>query len=1005
MAITNEGSVRVYGVPKGAAGITVVERTGLSALSEPRYGTTAFIGNLKRGTPGVLIPCNSYKAYQDSFGDPKNMGWHLYSDAAQMTPDAIEGYYSNGGQAGQMWALRLELPRMKSASTTLLNSLGSPVLRITAANPGRWGGRYSKVTARPIIFATARTFTLNAPGVEANQYVGSIAKFSDGTEREYEIVSNTASGTNGEVIFSVSSQYSLVFDNVSGPTTLSGTASYQRYQALSGTASFALFKAITATATAAGRVVTGVGTKFLTELKLGANLYMNGEARVVDSITSDTTATITDAFSADGTGTFEVDNTTVTGATTTFLADLAVGSNVYVTVGGEVLSRKVAAIATDTSLTLESGFTAPFTTITLSTDNSIITGLTTLFTTELQVGTSYIVDPNRSGAALKVKAITSATSVTVDGFFSRNFTTAQITKQSLSAEVTLVQQGNDGLGVEITAGQKFPATHFGLTVRFNGTVIYQVSDASLDPVDRYFVEPLINDDGRNIAYQSESENYNQWITVESLWDAAYTTGVGADVRPVNGSGPALAVLANRIYTIADLDYDRVVSRFLFPDPYAQGRSSVRVTKANAPVVLSGTLSSVGTVITGTGSAFRTEVKAGDYLYDPTSKTARKVRSVISDTQLNVDTTFATNIASLTKGIICGFLECDPGYDLTTLTSIGRSFNVTYPELLEGGYDGDLAALNPYSYTQYLGQDRDMLSSAFWGKGLGLVKFALPGVSDVVAQKAAANYAQLASYEFRAEIPSNYTAATTAEQYVNNILGRNDFISVAFPSYGYVNSAVSAGERFVPLSGDIMGGEASFANANNGYHYTFAGVKATMSRITKLPASLSPQDEQLLNLAGIVCVKKMQGNIVVWGARGPAVSPMYDFLHARRIQSNFVRMFLESRQLLEQLFQPNQPFLLDNIVMVLNNWALNEYKKGTFTQYLTFQQAVEIRGQNSGNSLITDSSGAAGLVQIIEGKLNIFIRYVPTGIVEQLSINISPDIITEKYGQSLSGASI
>lgn len=1005
MAITSQGSVRVYGVPKGAAGINVVERTGLSALSEPRYGTTAFIGNLKRGTPGVLIPCNSYKAYQEMFGDPKNMGWHLYSDAAQMTPDAVEGYYSNGGQAGQLWALRLELPRMRSASTTLLNSLGAPVLKITAANPGRWGGRYSQVSARPIIFATARTFTLNAPNVEANQYIGSIAKFSDGTEREYEIVSNTASGTSGEVVFSVSAQYSLIVDNVSGPTTLTGTASYQRYKPLSGTANFALFKPITATATATGRTVTGVGTLFTTELKVGSNLYMNGEARVVDSITSNTTATITEAFSADGIGTFEVDNTTVTGATTTFIADLAVGDTVYVTVGGNLLSRKVAAIASDTALTLVSGFSAPFTTASLSTDNNVITGLTTLFTTELQVGTSYIVDPNRSGAALKVKAITSATSVTVDGFFSRNFTTAQITKQSLSAEVTLVQQGNDGLGIEITAGQKFPATHFGLTVRFNDTVVYQVSDASLDPVDRYYVEPLINDDGRNICYQSESQNYNQWITVESLWDSAYTTGISADVRPVNGSGPALAVLPNRIYTVANLDYSRVVSRFLFPDPYAQGRSSVRVSRASAPTAISGTISSLGTVVTGTGSVFRTQVKPGDYLYDPVSKTARRVRAVISDTLLNLDTTFAVNVPALTKGQVAGFLECDPGYNLTTLTSIGRSFNVTYPELLKGGYDGDLAALNPYSYTQYLGQDRDMLSGAFWGKGLGLVKFALPGVSDVVAQKAAANYAQYASYEFRTEIPSNYTSATTAEQYVNNILGRNDCISVAFPSYAYVNSAIAAGERFVPASGDIMGGEASYANANSGYHYSFAGVKAVMSRITRLPVSLSPQDEQLLNLAGIVCVKKMQGNIVVWGARGPAISPMYDFLHARRIQSNFVRMFLESRQLLEQLFQPNQPYLLDAIIMVLNNWALNEYKKGTFTQYLTFEQAVEIRGQNSGNSLITDGDGAAGLVQIIEGKLNIFIRYVPTGIVEQLSINISPDIITEKYGQSLSGASI
>jgi hypothetical protein len=115
--------------------------------------------------------------------------------------------------------------------------------------------------------------------------------------------------------------------------------------------------------------------------------------------------------------------------------------------------------------------------------------------------------------------------------------------------------------------------------------------------------------------------------------------------------------------------------------------------------------------------------------------------------------------------------------------------------------------------------------------------------------------------------------------------------------------------------------------------------------------------------------------------------------------------MEDMQLMDMLFQPNQPELLERVILLLDNWARNEYKKGVFTQYLTFKQAVEIAGDNTGKGLITDDDAAAGLVKIINGKLNIYVRYIPTGIVEELGLNISPDIIAEKYGQTLRGANI
>lgn len=994
-------ATRRFGPPLGAPGVEVIERPGGNALSDPRYGAIALYGVLKRGPMGVCVPVASRRQYDEIFGDPRDPTWHLYADGTHLTPDAIDGFFATGGGAGMIWVTRLDLDRKaRKAEYILKNRIGTPALQITAANEGRWGGAANAVAQTPVVAATARTFTIVAPGTKGNEFVGAEAEMTGAPGKRFKIVGNTeAHPSSGEAVFTVGAQYNLITEGVAGPISITGTATYTRYRDLTGTIAFDLYKDLTGTATTNGVVVTGDGTLFTTELFVGGNFYWEGEARRIESITSDTTLTIASPFTADDEDfTGQTDNTDVVGTNTEFDTDIAPGDTLYVEINGRLQGRVVLSIPSATSLKLASGYTSELTPGTQSqTDNTIITGTATQFQTQVNVG-QFIVDPNRQGATVKVVAIPSNTSLEVEHPFSAGFNSARLTKQNQKAEVNLAAPRNEGLSVEVGSGTRYPDTHFSLTIRFNGSVVLQIADASLDPADPLFVEPQVND--YNVAYRTGSQNQQKWVTATSLWTSTYTTPADSDVRPCNGSGLIRVLTPTRIYSESEIEEELVVGNLLYPNPYAQARSYFRITGAKAPLTLDGTFSSSGVNVTGTSSSFLSQVKPGDYLFDPASKTARKVRIVTSNTQLTLESAFASNVASLTKGVRLGYVEVNQGYDLMQQVQEGDRYLLVYPQNLTRGYDGSTHSLIPFYFTKYFDLDRNHLENATFGQNLGLIRIATPGISDVVVQKAGAAYAAGKAYEYRGEIPPNYNTAASAEAFLNQDLGRNDFLVVAFPSYAFISSPFGAGDRLISLSGDLMGGESYRSVVNQGYFVPFAGVQAILPRVTKLPFEAFPADEAILNLAGIHTVKKIFGNVVNFGARSPAISPTYDFTHIRRTQSNYVRVFLEARTLLELLFAPNQPYLAEQVVLILNNFARREYKKGVFTQYLSFVQAVQIEGGLGSDNIITDETTQDAIVSIINGRLHIYFRWVPTGILERLSIHCGPDILVAQYGNSL-----
>ena len=106
-----------------------------------------------------------------------------------------------------------------------------------------------------------------------------------------------------------------------------------------------------------------------------------------------------------------------------------------------------------------------------------------------------------------------------------------------------------------------------------------------------------------------------------------------------------------------------------------------------------------------------------------------------------------------------------------------------------------------------------------------------------------------------------------------------------------------------------------------------------------------------------------------------------------------------------IFQPNQAQLNEQIIMTMNNFGRSEYKKGVFTNYLAFAQAVQIGSTiPGGNGSVVDQSTSDGIVSIINGRLSVYFRYVPTGILERLSILAGPDILVAKYGSTVNSNS-
>ena len=322
-----------------------------------------------------------------------------------------------------------------------------------------------------------------------------------------------------------------------------------------------------------------------------------------------------------------------------------------------------------------------------------------------------------------------------------------------------------------------------------------------------------------------------------------------------------------------------------------------------------------------------------------------------------------------------------GSDMTVEASVGDEYIVQAATQLAGGYDG-VAGVGDQDFIDAW-STVDSVFNQLAGKNKGLVKLASPGVAATAVLKAGAAYAEARNYQYRYEIPAATTLDESAEAFINDTVGRNDFAVVSFPSFGSVTDPQGEGGlKQISLTGMIHGREALIAKNFQGFHKAAAGIDVTLPRVLKVPTGERELNEELLNPQGINVIKAKEGNFIVWGDRTVSIDSAFRFKHQREYLSH-----------IEHILQEN----FDFIIFAINNadtiafaeTALYAYFQGQFSigafDGASFEDGVRIKIDDEINTPLTAANG----------DLNAQIRLKIVNTVERFNITIGKAGIFEE----------
>lgn len=551
--------------------------------------------------------------------------------------------------------------------------------------------------------------------------------------------------------------------------------------------------------------------------------------------------------------------------------------------------------------------------------------------------------------------------------------------------------------VLIEDGEDNPDTEFSLSIFLDGDLFKKYANLNTDPTNGRFWESIINNDDQEI------------IEVEDLVTGAHV----ASTRPANHWGVIDTVTAT-VLTAKLTDF-QINSPVAGGDPtFALGttademvRQKITITMADATTgaAVSDLFGALGTVTLGT--LFDPPGNAGgaaqaNKWVPPFTVTAGGTALVAADTLVIEYLPFVVD------SLIDGFVYPDKpnakrvkfriidndhktitiatGGDMTDDGASGDEFLVEAALPLAGGRDGNADLID----ADFNSQAWDTDSSPFnrtEGKNLGLVKFATPGNTATAVQKAGAAYAQAKNHQYRYEVPSNILTDVSAEEYVNDTLGRTEYAVVAFPSYGDVPDPDGNGEgklKEVSLTGMIHGREARIAADFNGFHKAEAGTDAILPALLQIPTGDVKLDEELLNPAGIQVIKKNKGNFIIWGSRTVHVDPTWRFKHQRELMSYYEHVLQENFDFI--VFAINDPINDKVALTALRSFFRPEFVKRAIRGN-TLDDAAIIKVDSENN---TDATRAAQ-----DQFADISLRLADT--VERFIIRIGKQGIFESVG--------
>jgi hypothetical protein len=485
------------------------------------------------------------------------------------------------------------------------------------------------------------------------------------------------------------------------------------------------------------------------------------------------------------------------------------------------------------------------------------------------------------------------------------------------------------LSYEIRDGLELPATEFSLYIYVNGQLTIWWENLSINPISSRYWENVINNDGRNDE-----------IVADDLWTGA----VNNDVRPANHYG--------EISTVTETLLAAVVHEF-DPDQTGDGNGTCALgTTTDAMVEQTITISFSGpTAFTAVSDKFGSLGPAGTV---GTAFTPNNKWSPPFTLTAGTSVWAAADVASLVykpfvaDALIGGSLYPDKvnasrekyrvidnshktitvaaGSDLTASGTTGDQFMVTAPLEMAGGEDG-IAGMTDADYENQAWDTNSSPFNQIRGKNLGLVKLATPGVTSTSVQKAGVAYAETKNHQYRYEVPAAKTDEVDVDGYVNDTLGRSEFSTVSFPSYGYVADpeANEPGKlKLVTLTGMIHGREARIANDWVGYHKAEAGVDAVLPSVLKLTTEDAILNEEYLNPKGINVIKKVKGRFVMWGDRTLWSDPAWKWKHQREQMSYYEQVLIENFDWI--VFAINDPVTEKPALAALKGFFLPEFQR-------------------------------------------------------------------------------
>ncbi|NEO37701.1 MAG: phage tail sheath family protein [Moorea sp. SIOASIH] len=209
--------------------------------------------------------------------------------------------------------------------------------------------------------------------------------------------------------------------------------------------------------------------------------------------------------------------------------------------------------------------------------------------------------------------------------------------------------------------------------------------------------------------------------------------------------------------------------------------------------------------------------------------------------------------------------------------------------------------------------------------------AAPGITDKNVSDAIITHCQNTQDRFAIlDSPSDLDGSKTMQPGDDNVPGRSDYAAFYLPWIQVFDPATKMenpngdGLIYVPPSGHLAGIYAR-VDQQRGVHK--APANETIRGALGLQHNIGKAEQGELNKHGINCIRNLNGNIRVWGARtlGGDANGEFKYINVRRLFNYLRESIDEGTQW--SVFEPNNPELWSKITRNVNAFLTNMWSTG------------------------------------------------------------------------------